>query len=164
MHYFAYGSNMSLARLQARVPSAKRIGLYRLQAHELRFHKDGRDHSAKCDALYTGDVEHVIFGALFVMDGRDKPALDEVEGVGYGYEEKAVQVSDDKGELVEAFTYIATHIDKSLKPYSWYLNHVLIGAREIQVPDWYLRQLESIPSMQDDDLERDSAQRAIYLS
>ena len=41
MKYFAYGSNMSFARLQARVPSARSLGCYALRQHDLRFHKSG---------------------------------------------------------------------------------------------------------------------------
>lgn len=162
MYYFAYGSNMSLARLRARVPSASRVGLYQLYEHELRFHKDGWDHSAKCDALFTGNRQHLVYGALFSIEPTDKPALDQAEGLGCGYEVKMVTVCNDNGQSVEAYTYFATHIDKSLQPYSWYLNHVLIGAREIQVPEWYLQQLAATPSIADPDPDRELAQRAIY--
>ncbi|TNF88372.1 MAG: gamma-glutamylcyclotransferase, partial [Gammaproteobacteria bacterium] len=41
LYYFAYGSNMSPARLQARVPSARPLGVYRLKGHRLSFHKRG---------------------------------------------------------------------------------------------------------------------------
>jgi len=41
MKYFAYGSNMSLLRLRARVPSAERIGMFTLVEHALRFHTNG---------------------------------------------------------------------------------------------------------------------------
>ena len=43
MHYFAYGSNMSVARLRMRTPSARKVGLFRLASHDLRFHKRGAD-------------------------------------------------------------------------------------------------------------------------
>ncbi len=48
MKYFAYGSNMSLARLKGRVPSAKRLGMFCLRNHQLAFHKiSKKDGSAK---------------------------------------------------------------------------------------------------------------------
>lgn len=49
--YFAYGSNMSSARLRARVPSCRPIGIAFLPGHELRFHKRSKDGSGKCDAF-----------------------------------------------------------------------------------------------------------------
>lgn len=162
MHYFAYGSNMSHARLLARVPSAKRLGTYQLLAHELRFHKEGWDQSAKCDALFTGNPQHCIYGALYRIDPDEKTSLDKAEGTGKGYEEKTVEIRDEEGCPQEAFTYIATHVDTSLKPFSWYLQHVLIGAREIQVPEWYLQQLEMTPTQRDPDPQREASQLAIY--
>ena len=45
MRYFAYGSNMSIARLSERAPSAEVIGVARLRSHVLRFHKVGTDGS-----------------------------------------------------------------------------------------------------------------------
>ena len=48
--YFAYGSNLHPERLRERVPSAESLGVARLEAHVLRFHKRGRDGSGKCDA------------------------------------------------------------------------------------------------------------------
>ena len=50
MLYFAYGSNLSSARMAARVPSARVVARAQLPGHALRFHKVGRDGSAKCDA------------------------------------------------------------------------------------------------------------------
>ena len=45
MLYFGYGSNMLLARIHQpdRAPSAETVGVGRLPAHVIRFHKRGRD-------------------------------------------------------------------------------------------------------------------------
>ena len=45
MKYFAYGSNMSLARLQERVPSARKLEIVTLKNHQLRFNMSGTDGS-----------------------------------------------------------------------------------------------------------------------
>ena len=50
--YFAYGSNMSQRRLQARVPSATFLGIGILLGHALAFHKiSKKDGSGKCDIV-----------------------------------------------------------------------------------------------------------------
>jgi len=86
MKYFAYGSNMSLLRLRARVPNAERIGMFTLVEHSLRFHKWSRkDKSAKCDALFTGNPEYFVIGALFWIPREEKHPLDRAEGLGFGY-------------------------------------------------------------------------------
>ena len=162
MKYFAYGSNMSLCRLKARVPSAKRMGLYILPEHDLRFHKRSRDGSAKCDAFYTKDLENAVIGALFDIDKSEKEVLDRAEGLGKGYEEKTVEVHNGFGHMVEASTYYATEIDQYLLPYSWYLNHVLVGAREMGVPKQYLERILAIDGIEDPDLARDGRERGIH--
>ena len=163
MYYFAYGSNMSLVRLKERVPSAELLGCCSLRRHDLRFHKISKDGSGKCDAFFTSNREDIIYGALFRIDASEKPNLDKAEGLGYGYTEKLVTVIDDNGNSVEAITYIAAKIDETLRPYSWYVNHVLVGAKETSLPTDYIQEkIRDIGVDEDTDKERDSKERAMY--
>ncbi len=163
MKYFAYGSNMSLRRLRERVPGAERLGIVSLVGHSLRFHKVSIiDGSAKCDAFFTSDPGDTIFGALYEIPEFEKDGLDEVEGLGKGYEEKNVLVFDELGQSSQAFTYFATIVDPSLLPYSWYVYHVVRGAKEIGVPARYLEVLINTSSQEDSDRARDARERAIY--
>ena len=164
MHYFAYGSNMSRSRLKARVPSAEALGCWALKGHDLRFHKSSHDGSAKCDAYCTSDAGDVVFGVLFKMDPDEKPALDKAEGLGYGYDEKEVTLTAQDGALITATTCFATNIDVHMKPYSWYLNHVLVGAREALLPADYIElRIASVVAVEDSDRDRDARERAIHL-
>jgi AIG2-like family len=161
--YFAYGSNMSLPRLRGRIPGAERLGVFTLFQHALKFHKVGRkDNSGKCDAHCTGNPDDFVIGALFEISDSEKLALDKVEGLGLGYKDKTVQLSDGQGGVIEAVTYYATHIDPSLQPYSWYLYHVAYGAKETGVPAHYLRAIESTQSIEDHDRSREAIERAVY--
>tara|TARA_R110002073_G_scaffold44540_1_gene123402 strand:+ start:9674 stop:10168 length:495 start_codon:yes stop_codon:yes gene_type:complete len=163
MHYFAYGSNMSLSRLRERAPSAEALGCFALNGHDLRFHKSGKDGSAKCDAYFTADTGDVIYGVLFKIDPGEKHVLDKAEGLGHGYDEKDVTVTAHDGSWITATTYVATEISDNLKPYSWYLKHVLVGAREASLPSDYIRlKITSVEAVEDSDKERDSKQRAIH--
>jgi gamma-glutamylcyclotransferase len=161
--YFAYGSNMSISRLRERVPSALALGCHSLKEHDLRFHKSSKDGSGKCDAFYTGDDGDIIFGALFEISRSEKLALDRAEGLGYGYEEKSIAVLASDGSSLEAMTYIATKINEDLKPYSWYVNHVLVGAGETSLPDKYVQwKISAIECIQDADRKRDAKERAVH--
>lgn len=164
MFYSAYGSNMSIARLQERVPSAVPLGCYTLAQHDLRFHKSGRDGSAKCDAYFTADGADTVHGALFEMHPSHKPALDEAEGLGYGYREKGVTVIAARdGASVTAFTYVAIRINEHLKPYSWYLNHVLVGATETSLrADYVQGKIATVEAIHDHDEERDARERSLH--
>ena len=162
MNYFAYGSNMSLARLQKRVPSAGKIGSCVLRGHVLRFHKQGKDGSGKCDAFETRNIDDYLIGVLFRIDSRQKARLDAIEGLGYGYEEKWVSVRHQSGAQYQAATYYATRIDGALKPYSWYKNHVLVGAREATLPEDYIGGIEAVEHIEDPDSMRDEIERAVH--
>lgn len=162
MLYFSYGSNMSMRRLRARTPSARKIDTGILEAHKLVFHKFGKDDSAKCDAHHSGDPAHFVFGVLYEIHADEKPELDKFEGLGSGYEIKDVLITLGDGSSVEAFTYFATHIDADLKPFDWYLEHVLIGARENALPEEYVRLLEMIEYIVDDNSERSEKELSIY--
>lgn len=162
MKYFAYGSNMSHLRLKERVPSAKKLGVVTLKNHQLRFNMSSNDGSGKCDSFHTNNDEDKVIGALFEINESEKDVLDRAESLGSGYDEKVVYVHNDSGEIFEAFIYYAIKINTALKPYSWYLNHVIIGAKETKVPADYLAIIESVVSIEDTDKSRDAKQRAMY--
>ena len=142
--YFAYGSNLSTERLRARVPSARARGRGRLLHHALRWHKIGRDGSGKCDIVPTS-APSVVWGVLFDVAQDEKPALDAVEGLGIGYFEKEVRIVTDDGECL-ALTYHANpaRIDAALRPFDWYKDYVVRGAREHGLPADYIRELEVV--------------------
>lgn len=162
MLYFAYGSNMSRPRLEARVPSARFVTTARLDGHRLTFHKVGADGSGKCDAYATGDPAHCVLGVVFDIAAAEKRALDRIEGLGVGYVEKVVRLLDADGANIEAFLYSAIHIDATLQPFGWYKAHVLAGARTHGLPADYVRWIESVPACDDPDLERAQRELAIY--
>ncbi|OWV72500.1 gamma-glutamylcyclotransferase [Rhizobium sp. R339] len=161
--YFAYGSNMSTARLRERMPSCKALGTASLPGHSLRFHKRSVDGSGKCNAFASGDDDSVI-GVLFGFDLTERAALDKAEGVGNGYEHAMVTVINDKGRRRKVLTYIATpgYTDDSLKPYGWYKDLVLAGAMEHSLPAEYIDvHILSVEATEDPDKTRDKKQRAI---
>lgn len=162
MLYFAYGSNMSRTRLEERVGSVGKIAICKLYRHCLQFHKVGRDNSAKCDALFTGNPEDFLYGVLYRLGDQQKVLLDGIEGVGNGYEEKSVSViSEDEIEYT-AVLYCATNTDKGLPCFRWYLIHVLKGAEEANLPLWYRDQISSIKTVDDWDNQREKRELEIY--
>ncbi len=161
--YFAYGSNMSSHRLRARVPSAHKMINAVLTGHQLRFHKQSHvDGSAKCDAYQTGLADDRVMGVIFSFQHSEKPELDRVEGLGEGYEIKWVQVVTVDNQWVEAYTYVATDIDASLRPFDWYKAHVLAGAREQDLPAEYIAAIELVQAQADTNLNRAIRELAIY--
>lgn len=162
--YFAYGSNMSTAWLRMRTPGCVPLGIATLPGHVLRFHKRSNDGSGKCNALAGGNDTKVI-GVLFSFDPAELAELDRAEGAGAGYERAMVTVTDEAGDSRKVLTYLATpdHIDDSLKPYGWYKDVVLAGAREHGLPSDYIADhIQPVEAVEDPDKARDRKQRAKF--
>ena len=150
--YFAYGSNLYLERLKGRAPSAQVMGQARLPAHRRRFHKRGRDGSAKCDAWYTGEARDGVHGVLYGLNPGKREGLDRAEDLGRGYAIHPVRV-ETAGTTVAAFTYRAlpTAIEPDLPPFDWYLAYVVLGARRHVLPADYVAWLADTATSSDPD-------------
>ena len=162
--YFAYGSNMSFKRLKKRVKSAKPKGRGVLRCHRLEFHKVSKDRSGKCDIPLATEAD-VVWGRLYHIDDADKERLDCNEGLGYGYNNKCVTVELDCGCTVSATTYYVEDLAKinpSLKPYTWYKKHVLVGAKEARLPPDYIKIIEEVKAKEDPCKKREWDELLIY--
>lgn len=149
---FAYGSNMCLPRIRARVRSAVPVTTGYVTHRRLVFHKRGRDGSAKADIVSTGREADRVWGVVFSLSRAEKPALDVYET---GYDLAEVAVTGRSGACV-ALTYVASAelIDPSLKPFSWYHGYVLHGAREHGLPVDYVDYLRTFETVIDPDGDR----------
>jgi gamma-glutamylcyclotransferase len=149
---FAYGSNMLSARLKERCPSARPLGVAQLPGHELRWHKRSKDRSGKCDVVpVSGD--HAVFGVVYEIDANEKADLDQVEGLGNGYDQKDATVILC-GDAVTVSIYFATKTDPARKPYAWYKALVVAGAKEHGLPTPYIAGLEAVEASEDPDRTR----------
>jgi AIG2-like family len=161
--YFAYSSNMDVARLRYRVPSCRFRCIARLEKFQLRFHKRSKDGSGKCNAFYTGAPRDAVFGMVYEIPLKERAALDRAEGLGHGYYEQPLSVLSPDGEKLLVRTYIADPgaVDENLRPYSWYKDFVLSGAVEHQLPSEYIEsRIRSVPAIVDPDQDRERTRRA----
>ena len=176
--YFAYGSNMSKRRLTTkdRAPSAKVIGTGVLNNHCVTFHKHSKkDGSGKC--TIEPSESDKVYGVLFKINKDEKCKLDKAEGkvsndCKKGYKEITVKIKiwDSKcskytcGDTICAKTYQATRvsIDQELKPYTWYKQHVLVGAIEQGLPPSYINCLIGFDAKKDCCEKREACELSIY--
>ena len=161
--YFAYGSNLLLARIRERTPSATRLGQAALSAHRLCWHKRGfRDGSGKCDAFATSHDSDTVWGALFELDSAERATLDTAEGLGRGYRAIQIRVDTTHGALC-AFAYVATPdaVDSTLAPFGWYRDLVVAGARESGLPARYVSELAAVSVVPDPDEPRTRRHRRL---
>ncbi|MBD2720001.1 gamma-glutamylcyclotransferase [Synechococcus sp. FACHB-909] len=149
---------MLSARLCQRVPGAQLVGTATLHGHALRWHKVAKDGSGKCN-IVAAEPSSVVHGVLYEIPAHEKKHLDRAEGLGFGYEEKPVLVEFNTG-MLKATAYVATHIDDSILPFTWYKALVIAGAMEHGLPMAYVNGLGAI----DAKLDADAQRHALHIS
>jgi gamma-glutamylcyclotransferase (GGCT)/AIG2-like uncharacterized protein YtfP len=137
--YFAYGSNMSVDRKEERTGKIRSAERCHLDGFRLTFNK-----RADVGGVYANivpDETSEVWGVLYLCDQLAMKTLDEKEGVANGhYERTTIQVVNSKGEPIECETYVAglAHICKEETPSPDYLSYLLAGARDHDLPKWYI--------------------------
>ena len=134
--YFAYGSNMSSARLLARVEGARALGAAALLDHRLVFDKPGHDGTAKANLRRVEDA--TAHGVLWEIEPHALATLDDFEP---GYERVRRTVRMQHETHLEAWIYLHPGSDASLQPSCEYLDHLIAGAREHGLPRELLERL-----------------------
>lgn len=145
--YFAYGSNMCFDRLRGRTPNAKFYGIAEASDKNIVFNKKSDDCSSKAN-LEDCPLK-VVRGVLYAIDKEEFQELKKCEK---GYDEEPILVTKNDGLQIEARTFVARKISvlvKDVKPYSWYKDLILCGAREHGLLSDYIACLERIESKDD---------------
>ncbi len=149
--YFAYGSNMSAARMHERlkpkgVAMGRRVG-GRLDGWRLAFDKIARTPAGAGAGNIVATPGASVHGTLNELPLAGFDVLDIFEGVAGGhYERRTVPVvRAETGETVEAITYVALLVGERLKPTREYLAHLLAG-RDLLPADYWAK-LKETPTL-----------------
>lgn len=155
LNVFAYGSNLHSRRMLARVSTASPVAIGYVEGRQLRFHKRSVDGSAKADAALSPDADDCVWGVVYRLAQDEKRALDRFEFLGIGYDEELVAIETQNGSI-DAWIYVARKesVDDTLKPYSWYCDYVIAGARQHRLPFCYIGKLLKVATTTDPDLSR----------
>ena len=98
-NYLAYGSNMDTARMMARCPGARLVGVARLRGYRL------------VERLYA-DIEPAegrsVRGVLWSVTEADLASLDRHEGVEAGVYKRGVYAVEFAGRTFGAYCYLMT--------------------------------------------------------
>ncbi|TVQ37246.1 MAG: gamma-glutamylcyclotransferase [Wenzhouxiangella sp.] len=165
LHYLAYGSNLHPARLEARLGRVECLGRVRLPGWRLCFDKRGSDRSAKANLRAAPGTGQVAWGAVFRLNRAQYVELDRFEGVGRGYETFWLDLVLE-GREQPALTYLSPshwRTDNS-KPYDWYRDLVLAGARYHNFPEDYCAAIARVPAVEDPDTKRAARQNSLLGS
>ncbi|UYG02397.1 gamma-glutamylcyclotransferase [Halomonas sp. LR3S48] len=147
-YYFAYGSNMNVARVEARIGATRRSLSGVLLDHALRFDKASRV-AGIAHANVVPVAGEKVEGALFeLLEPGQIERMDPFEGYPSEYERHRLPIVTREGPI-EAWVYIAAPgtTAKALKPAREYLDHLLAGEPFLSVE--YHRRLAEVEAVHD---------------
>jgi hypothetical protein len=149
--YFAYGSNMSSARLFARIGTVRPLGAVHVIDWQLCFDKPGRDGTGKANLIRA--VGSRVWGVAYELPESVWPVLDRFEP---GYRRRTVSLEHLSGPTMEAHTYRHDPVRGAprLIPSGEYVGHLVAGALEHGLPVDYIETLRAIATLRAD--ERDA--------
>lgn len=139
--YFAFASNMSRAQMRSRAGQILGEQLGRLENYELAFNKKVRGGTASAN-IRPAPGKNVL-GVLYKINESSFRSMDRFEGAPVHYRRIQVDVIDPTGQSVAAQAYIATKVEKGLRPAPHYLKTILDGAAEHGLPAEYIAAIEA---------------------
>jgi len=137
--YFAYGSNMSSARMSERLGSAQAVGRARIAHSRLAFDKPGRDGTGKANLVESAD--EWAWGVVWRVSVGELGRLDAYEP---GYRRTPLPVELDEGVVRTAQVYLWRGPTSEIPPAASYVAHLVRGATEHALPDWWVAQLRHL--------------------
>jgi gamma-glutamylcyclotransferase len=139
--HFAYGSYMNRAQMLSRAGAILEERNASLPNYEVRFNKKVRGGTAGANIqMASGKTVH---GVLYKVEENALRSLDRYEGVPEHYRRIEVQVTPEGGQPVPAQIYIASKVEKGLRPSPSYLQAMLDGAGEHNLPASYIGEIKS---------------------
>ena len=148
---------MLAARLRARCASARVIGPGIAPGFAIAFDKIGQDGSGKA-TLVPG--EGAVPGVVFDLAEADLAVLDQIEGLGRGYDRVMLDLD---GQAAMAYIAPRQFRDPAMRPFDWYLALVLAGARQAGLPAEWIARLAATPAIPDPDPDRPRRIEALAL-
>jgi gamma-glutamylcyclotransferase (GGCT)/AIG2-like uncharacterized protein YtfP len=112
-----------------------------LPNYELRFNKKVRGGTAGANVQPSSGK--TVYGVLYKIEENSFRSLDRYEGVPEHYRRIEIQVTPDGGQAVPAQVYIASKIEKGLRPSPHYLQAILDGAGEHSLPAAYIGEIKT---------------------
>jgi gamma-glutamylcyclotransferase (GGCT)/AIG2-like uncharacterized protein YtfP len=153
--YFAYGSNMNVARMLERGAPFTQRKRGTVWAHRLVFNKISGTYPGHGVANIVPEGGFEVRGVLYEVDRKGIAALDGYEGVASGhYVRQKMQISMEGGEVVEAYVYLAhpDRVEEGLTPRDDYFYHLEQGVDMLGDDGAdYLQQALRFCALSDDD-------------
>jgi gamma-glutamylcyclotransferase (GGCT)/AIG2-like uncharacterized protein YtfP len=131
--HFAYGSNMSRARMRPRCGAAREIGTGMLEGYRFIITADGY-------ASVLPAPGRIVHGLVWQLTPRDLAALDAYESLNTGLYRAVTLPVRHGGAHAPALVYVGRSRVPG-RPRPGYLEEVLAAARDLGFPPTYVRAL-----------------------
>ncbi|XP_037050113.1 gamma-glutamylcyclotransferase-like [Bradysia coprophila] len=153
--YFAYGSNLLSNRIHYQNPTAERRTTGRLENYRLDFNVQSRNWNG-AGATIVEDDDYHVYGAIWEIDISNLDELDRQEGVDQNlYRPLTKSIITPTGGQIDCRVYQQIKypdvfyeledLPVDRQPSRSYLNCILKGAYESQLPIEYIYDLWKIP-------------------
>ncbi|MEM3399905.1 MAG: gamma-glutamylcyclotransferase family protein [Candidatus Micrarchaeia archaeon] len=141
--YFAYGSNMDRDRMLKRGVKIFSESIGYIKMWKLVFNKKAPN-KGEGYANIVPNKNSKVYGVIYEIEETDILKLDEYEGYPTHYDRQAITVIRSDGTEIKAQVYIAKNdmTDTNLKPSKSYMQYILNGARQHNLPEEYIDFLE----------------------
>lgn len=113
----------------------------RLLNYELVFNKKVRGGTATANIRPASGA--VVHGVLYKISDSCYRSLDRFEGAPIHYRRIQIEVLDAENRAVPSEAYIATKVEKGLRPAPHYLKTILDGAAEHNLPADYIEKIRA---------------------
>ncbi len=141
--YFAYGSNLNHKQMTQRCPDARLKCKAYLKNYKLDFTK----YSLKRDggvADIIPSIHSCVWGAVWEVSELDISKMDEYEGHPKFYLRKTMAVTLEDHSSLNVHTYQIVQKEGYVAPKLDYLNIIIAGANECQLPEDYINSIQKV--------------------
>ncbi|MDP8238614.1 MAG: gamma-glutamylcyclotransferase family protein [Candidatus Hatepunaea meridiana] len=128
--YFAYGANLDMHGMELRCPGYIPVRRAVLHNYRLMF---------KSVADIEPAANHIVHGALYEITQEHLRSLDRFEGYPRLYTRKILPVLTDEDKEFQAIVYLMNNCRQYSSPHRGYLDIILSGCRQWQLPQEYIR-------------------------
>lgn len=147
MHYFAYGSDMNQRQIAARCARPRMIAVAKLPDYQLAFF----GYSAVWDGAEETVVPapgHDVWGVVYDLSPSDRERLDNaqdarLDGSGSHFHYPA-KVTGEDGKAYSILLFKKDRLGSSEKPSQEYLDFIVQGAIERELPPAYVETLRGV--------------------
>ncbi|XP_050536306.1 gamma-glutamylcyclotransferase-like [Daktulosphaira vitifoliae] len=151
--YFAYGSNLLAERIHLNNPSAIREGSGKLNGYRLDFNGPKSNFWKGSPATVVPDTDEYVWGSVWKLNISDLQNLDKQEGVPQKlYIPFETNIELSIGQTILCRSYMLNNLPQKetilppeRRPSEAYLETILLGAKESNLPSEYIEKLKLIP-------------------